>query len=491
MGIQQKLGLRTVISTGVGMIIATSCIFSLAQGSAAIGAPFIFAMLIALIINICTALSLAELNTLMPNLTGGLAQYSQCAMGSFITIITMVGGYIACNTIIGCAETSMFGNTIATVFPMIPIPAKVYTIAVLIGLILVNMNGVDVFAKLQDIVAYTLIGSMFVMAILGCIKVNPEHVVSQPVVLDSSISSVLGLCSLAFFLFIGAEFIIPIAGHVKNPDRNMPLGMALSLVLIFIMQALMVFGFSHYVPWGSLADSTIPHVLYGTLLLGPIGKYWMALVSLLAVTSTINSQISSVGYIILGMTQVGMLPKFLGKTNRKGAPFVGMILVAGVWIVVNAIGVTSADFLNLLILTGCVFWMISYMFSNINVIILRRRYPDEERSFKLPCGYLIPLVGSIGTLIMILNIDPDPDVKMQIYKTCGIIAAVLAVYAAIWVKFVMKDRLFRQLSISEIMDNEEKLFRTYHQKSTRLPSNKKDQYDTDEDKSFLDKIFAL
>ena len=61
----KKLGLPSVISTGVGLIVATSCLMSLGQGAGALGTVFIVSMVLACAINICTALSMAELNALM------------------------------------------------------------------------------------------------------------------------------------------------------------------------------------------------------------------------------------------------------------------------------------------------------------------------------------------------------------------------------------------------------------------------------------------
>ena len=464
---KKKLGLPTVFATGVGMIVATSCLLSLGQGASAIGVTFIFSMLIALGINICTALSISELNSLMPNLTGGLAQYTQASWGPFITIFTMVGGYIVCNIVVACAESAMFGITLSGVIDA-PIPSWAYTIFAIIVLGFVNYMGVNVFAKIQDIVAYALIASLIIMGILGCIKANPETVVNQPAVLNSDFSSVISLCGMAFFLFIGCEFVIPIAKHVKNPSRNIPLGMVLSLVIVCGVQCIMIFGFSNYVPWSDLAESATPHVLYGSLLLGPVGKIWMTIVSCLAVTSTINSQISAVSYIILGMSKINLLPKVLGKTNKHGAPYWGIVIVALPLIVVNVAGVASSDSLSMLILVGCVFWMLSYLFTNLNVIIMRVREPNAKRSFKLPLGPVIPLIGALGTAWMIWNIDSDPDARTKIYIICLIIGAILAIYAAIWVKCVMKEKLFAPTPISKILENDSELYESYKESATRL-----------------------
>ena len=83
----KNLGLGSVIATGVGLIVATSCLLSLGIGSASLGLTFIISMAIACALNILTALSICELNAVMPNLTGGLAQYSLAGMGPFVTII--------------------------------------------------------------------------------------------------------------------------------------------------------------------------------------------------------------------------------------------------------------------------------------------------------------------------------------------------------------------------------------------------------------------
>ena len=80
---QKKLGLPSVVATGVGLIVATSCLLSIGQGTAAIGLPFIITMAIACAFNILTAFSICELNALMPNLTGGMALVYACLFWTF------------------------------------------------------------------------------------------------------------------------------------------------------------------------------------------------------------------------------------------------------------------------------------------------------------------------------------------------------------------------------------------------------------------------
>ena len=52
----------------------------------------------------------------MPNLTGGMAQYTLACFGPFLSIVITVGGYLTCQTIMGSSEAAMFGNTLSSVF---------------------------------------------------------------------------------------------------------------------------------------------------------------------------------------------------------------------------------------------------------------------------------------------------------------------------------------------------------------------------------------
>ncbi len=459
---EKKLGLPSVVATGVGLIVATSCLLSTGQGASAVGLPFIITIIIACGLNMLLAMSISELNALMPNLTGGLAQYSLACIGPFLTQIAMVGGYLVCLTIVSSAECAMFGNTIVSIFPGLPVSGTVLTIVLLIVLILTNLQGIDMFAKIQDFVAYTLIASLIIMGIIGVFGWGTGSEVSQPMVLSTSFSDITSLCGLAFFLFIGVEFIVPIAPQVKNARHNIPKGMIISLMIILVMQILLVIGFAHYVPWAEMAESATPHVLYGTLLLGRFGTIWMLIVSMLAVISSVNAGLSSLSYICLGMAKINMLPKFFMNTNKKGSPYWGLIILGGAMILINATGLSNTSQLSFLILTGSVFWMIAYIFAHINVLILRKRLPKAPRTYKVPGGPLIPMIGIAGTIWMIWNIASDPATRMSIYTVCGIIAVCLAVYAALWTKKVMRVPLFKPFPLEHVMAMENDEYMPHH-----------------------------
>ncbi|MBP3196096.1 MAG: APC family permease [Butyrivibrio sp.] len=459
---EKKIGLFSVIATGVGLVVASSCLLTLGIGAGSIGTPFIITMVIACLVNIFTLLSIAELNALMPNLTGGLAQFSLACVGPFITIICMVGGYLLCNSLAGSVEGAVFGNTFAEIFSDYNIPAWGFTVVLIAILLITNLNGVDVFIKVQDFVAYALIFSLVAMGFLGAFGIGTGEMVEQPAALATDFSSVTGLCGLAFFLFVGGEYVIPLTKSCRNAKRDIPLGMVLSMLIILGMQAFLTLGFKNYTVWEELASSTTPQILYGELLLGPTGRYWMLIITLLAAISSVNTIMSSLSYILMGMSKIGLLPKIFQKTNKKGAPYFGILLVAAIFTVLNVTGLSSTESISYMISVLAVLWLVSYIVSNLNVILLRKRIPNAPRNFKTPFGYTVPVLGILGSAYMIYNIDPSWENKLSLYSVVLISLFVLGIYAFIWTRFKVKRPLFKPYPIKEVMAMENELYHRFH-----------------------------
>ena len=455
----RTLGLRSVVSISVGLVIATSCLVSLGQGAGSIGVVFIGAMVIACLLNMTTVASLSELNALMPNTTGGLAQYTLACLGPFPTLISMVGGYLICNIMSSGVEASIFSYAMASTIHL-PIPSILYTLVMTIVVMIANLYGVDMFAKIQDLVAFLLVGSMLIMGIIGMFGLGTGAMVQQPYSMVSSWKEVVSMVAVAFWLFIGAEYVIPVSKNVKNAKRNVPLGMMIGLALICLVQSIMVLGFHNYTPWGELEASAAPHLLYGENLLGLAGKIWMTFVAALAVVSTQNSTVNGLAGICQGMAKMNMMPRIFAKTNKHGVPFFGVIFVSVFIFVFAALSDGSSEAISFLILVGSVFWMISYIFAHLDVLILRHRLPKAPRSFKVPCGPLFPCIGIAGTVYMILNISTDPTERMMIWLVTGITFLILGIYSFFWIRIKMKMPVFKSVPIQKVMAMENSMYYT-------------------------------
>ena len=262
----KKLGLFSAVATGVGMLVATSCFISLASGTSMVGTPFIIAIVTACLLNMIVITSISELNAVMPNLTGGLAQYMLAGLGPVATIIAMLGGYIIANIFAAPAEGAMFAN-VMTEMTGEAIPPAVYSVGITIVLIFINLKGVNMSTLLQEIVAAFMVVSLLALGIIGALGLGSGEQVAQDAVISSDLKDILPLTATAFWFFIGAEFIVPLGKDMKSP-KKVPLSMVLSLGIMGIIQILLVFGFKNYTLRSDLGSAASPHVLYAVNMLG-------------------------------------------------------------------------------------------------------------------------------------------------------------------------------------------------------------------------------
>lgn len=470
--LKKKLGIFSAVSTGMGMIIATSCFISLADGVSTVGTPFIISIVIVCMLNMTAAASVAELNAIMPNLTGGLAQYMLAGLGPLVTIVTMAGGYIISNIFAAPAEGAMFANVMQD-FIGNDIPPEVYSVSLTIILIIVNIRGVNTSAMLQSVVTIFVVVSLMIFGILGAFGLCSGGKIDQPAVISSDMKDIMPLTATAFWLFIGSEFIVPLGKDMKNPKRNVPKSMFLSLLIMCIIQILMVIGFKNYTPWNELAEADSPHILYAVNMLGNFGRYWIIIVAIFAAVSTQNAIIGCVSEICCGMAKIELLPAVFQKKNKYGAPYI-IILIMGIFtILIEGAGVSTGDKVQFLILTSSLFWMLSYVVYHINVMVLRKKMKTVPRNFKAPFFPALQIIGIVGTVYMMFNISSDPVERTDIFKLSLILFAGLVVYAVPWVKLKLKLPLMKSVGVRKVMAMENPLYYYARKKEKDELKNKK------------------
>ncbi|HWQ43101.1 MAG TPA: APC family permease [Desulfosporosinus sp.] len=453
MSCTKKLGLFSATSTCIGLIVATSCLVSLGTGVGLAGSGFVLPLAIAVILNMFVAFSFAELHSLMPNVEGGLGQYTAAALGPVPSIISNISAYVLCMAFAASAEAAMFGIVFTDTFAPGLSPALA-SVVLTILLMITNIRGINMFAKIQNLSVVLLIGSLVVMGFISFFDLGTGEVVTVATQTTPAITDVVGLAglsALAFWLFIGIEFVIPISNDLKNPKRDVLLAMVIGLVILFVVQMFLGLGMTHYVVLDKLAGAPMPHMLFAENLMGTTGKYWMGFVTIFAVVSTLNTVLASCTRIMAGMAQGGMLPKVFAVENKRNVPCAGIILLSGIIITTVSSGLGTSSDLITVILTGSCFWLVSYIITHINVLVLRKRYPTMERNRKLMLMGIPQVVGIFGCLYMIANISSDPVAKRLIYEIFGVSLAVLIAYSVVWVKIVMKKGIFEAVPIEEVL----------------------------------------
>jgi len=205
---QKKLGLGSAVSVCVGLIVATSCLLLLRQGMGLAGSGFIVSLGIVLFLNIMLALTFGELHAIMPNVEGGLGQYTLAGLGPIASVVSNLSAYVITMILATSVEMAMCGMVINQIFlPMIPSP--ILSVLLLSILFFVNYMGVDIFAKVQNIVVVLLIGSLVLFGIISFFNPGTGTVITaaeQTAPVVTGISGYISLAALAFWLFIGIEF---------------------------------------------------------------------------------------------------------------------------------------------------------------------------------------------------------------------------------------------------------------------------------------------
>jgi len=157
---------------------------------------------------------------------------------------------------------------------------------------------------------------------------------------------------------------------------------------------------------------------------------------------------------------MNMMPRCFKKLNKNNVPFVGVWFISILILVFAFISSDSSDAISFFILVGSVFWMVSYIFAHIDVLVLRHRLPKAPRSFKVPFGPVLPLVGIAGTVFMICNISTDPTERNAILLLSGAVFLALGVYSFFWIRFKMKMPVFKSVPVEKVMAMEHDMYDT-------------------------------
>lgn len=450
----RKLGLPSAIAVCIGLIVSSSVLLSLGQGIGMAGKGFVLSIGMVFIVMVFQSLSFNELHSIMPNVDGGLGQYTKAGLGSVASIVSNTSAYVMVTLFAGSAELIMCGMVIKSAF-LPTVPVSVISLTVLLLLTLVNYMGIDMFSKVQNIIVSLLLLSFVVMGGIGFFKLGTGAVVDASRQTEAAVSGFGGyvaMTSLAFWVLIGVEYVIPLAKDIKNPKRNVLLAMILSISILFVIESMLGLGMANYVPLNELASSQMPHIVYAENLLGSFGKIWMGIVTALATISLTNTVLGSVPRMMSGMAENDLLPSIFTKRNKNNVAIVGLLFLAICEAIMILSGFAESSGLTTLLLTASCFWITSYMLINITVLILRRRFPDlPGRNKKLTLFGIPQILAIIADVYMIAHIA-EGDAQLAIYKVYGIILVIMIFFATIWVKFVKRQQLVTGASLAEIME---------------------------------------
>lgn len=442
------LGFPSLLSVAVGLVVASTTLVSLCQGMGLGGYGFILAMLIAWVLMIFQAFTFSELAIAMPR-AGSISSYTEVALGHFPAIIATIAGYIIVQLLAGPAEIAVASIVMKNVF-FPGLSPTLIGILMLLLFMLLNLLGVDVFAKAEIIFTIIKIITVAVIGIVGIVALgNPQIKYVAP---SLGITDVFGFVALGVWLLIGTEFICPLVEEAKNPRRDLPLAMIGGLVIILLLN--LVFGIAavRFVPMNILSTSPTPHVDVASAILGKAGLYWAGIASFFATAGVINTLLASVPRMLYGMAHAGQVPSiFKWLHPRFRTPWVGIFILGFGMFIQILIGISTVETIVVFIVASAFSWLLAYIIAHIDALILRARYPHMERPFKTPFFPVPQILGILGIILVMIFIFPDPKMKMDIYRYALYFLGGGGIYAFLWCTLKMKKGLFKPVKYEEAL----------------------------------------
>ena len=222
--------------------------------------------------------------------------------------------------------------------------------------------------------------------------------------------------ALVFFAYIGFDVVATAAEETKNPQRDLPIGIIVSLIICTVLYcavALVVTGMVRYDklnPKAALADAFAQH-----------GRTWMAtLISAGAVaglTTVVLTLMTGATRLIFAMSRDNLLPIGLAKVHPTfRTPYIITMIVTVVCALTAAF--TPVGDLEQMVNIGT---LTAFVLVSIGVIVLRRKRPDLKRSFRVPLVPVLPIISALVCLYLTLNLELMTWVRFLVWLAIGLV----------------------------------------------------------------------
>jgi amino acid transporter len=438
------LGFGALFSASIGVIVSQVTMASVLQGVGLGGWGFIVAMGLAFVLALCNAMAYTEMALMMPEVTS-LSSYAEAAVGNFPAILLVFAGYVTPALFGVPGELILMNQMLEEALP-ITTPAYVWPVVAVLVFVVLNILGTDVFARVQtalscSVLLFLVITGVLALSGLGATPLAPGPAAGSPTLSHDTI--VVGLVALAFWVFVGSEFVTPLVAEARNPDCDLPRAVFGGLALIFLAYLGFAVGSAFYVDRNTLAQGATPHLDFAVAVYGPHAKAWFSLLAVLASASLLNTILAAVPRMIFGMANNGQVfPIFKYVHPRFKTPVVAIVFVGALPLLGLAWSRSDAAAILPLIIAASVTWLLAYIVAQVSLLVLRRRHPDWRRPFRVPWSPFLPAAAICGMVYVCLNASPTPELRPQIAEYTGVVLVLFSAVGAVWVKYVMKKGLF-------------------------------------------------
>jgi len=407
--LKKELGAFDLTMLGIGAIIGTG-IFVLTGVAAAehAGPALVLSFILSGLACVFAALCYAEFASTVP-VSGSAYTYSYAAFGELLAWILgwdLILEYGVSSSAVAAGWSGYFQGLLAGFGIELPKaltsaydPAKgtiidLPAIIVVLFITFLLTRGVKKSARFNSIIVVIKVAVVLLFLAVGVWYVKPAN---WTPFMPFGFSGVATGAATVFFAYIGFDAVSTAAEEVKNPQRNMPIGIIASLLVCTVLYIAVSLVLTGIVPYDQLnVKNPVAFAL------NYIHQDWVAgfisLGAIAGITTVLLVMMYGQTRLFYAISRDGLLPKVFSRVSPvKQVPFVNTWLTG--LLVAFFAGVVPLNKLAELTNIGTLF---AFIVVSVGVLVLRKTQPDLKRAFKTPLVPLVPLlaVAFCGYLVL-------------------------------------------------------------------------------------------
>lgn len=396
---KDKFGLWSIVLLGINGIIGTGIFLLPNRAYALMGPSSLLILLFDAFLAGCLALCFAEVAGFFSR-NGGPYLYAKAAFGVFVGY--EVGVLKLVVTIIAWAAMAVgFATALGAAFPFFAGDTMKNLIAAVLigGLTIMNIAGVKISKILNNIMTISKLVPLCVFIAVGLFFVNGSNF--TPFVPTHMADGAFANAAITmFFAYTGFEAIAVAAEDFKDPKKDLPRGIILTMIIVTIIYMLVV-GISIGILGPDLAVDKAPIQTAFGRAVGPVGAYFILIGTLFSMGGINLAESFIAPRACTSLAEDGMLPAFLNRRTSWGTPWASSVVVA----ILSILLAWSGSFTTLAAISA-VSRFTQYLPTVLSVIVFRRKWKDRERTYKIPGGIFVPVVAFLTSLWMLSNAKP-------------------------------------------------------------------------------------
>jgi APA family basic amino acid/polyamine antiporter len=309
-------------------------------------------------------------------------------------------------------------------FPVIAnIPAVLIVVLITVILIIgiresANSNTAMVLLKIAVILFFVAVGSTLV---------RPENWTDPAIggFAPNGWSGIATGAAIIFFSYIGFDATSTAAEEAKNPGRDMPFGIIMSLIICTVLYIIMAVVMTGMAAWNKLGTPepmiTALALAEGSPRLLMISRLIVSLGAVIAMSSVLLVFQLGQPRIFMSMARDGLLPPFLARVHpRYKTPYVGTI-ITGVFVAFFAAFANIAEVVELTNI-GTLF---AFVAVSAGVLVLRRKEPNRARPFRVPWVPLTPAISIVACTYLMLQLPRVTWIFFGLWLVLGMVIYLL------------------------------------------------------------------